>query len=58
MQFDTEFFWYRNLVWIRALLYSVKETGNHVTKITSDLLTLLTSAPLYLHDIMALYKTY
>ena len=27
MQFDTDFFWYQNLVRVRALLYSVKETG-------------------------------
>ena len=27
MQFDIDFFWYRNLARVRALLYSVKETG-------------------------------
>ena len=27
MQFDTDFLWYRNLVRVRALLYSVKEIG-------------------------------
>ena len=35
MQFDTNFFWYRNLVRIRALLYSMKETGVGVLVLVS-----------------------
>ena len=35
MQFDTNFFWYRNLVRFRALLYSMKETGVGVLVLVS-----------------------
>ena len=35
MQFDTNFFWHRNLVRVRALLYSMKETGVGVLVLVS-----------------------
>ena len=35
MQFDTNYFWYRNLVRFRALLYSMKETSVGVLVLVS-----------------------